>query len=203
MDSQVQVCALLHATPGALVGWLHALADRYAVELPWPAILIVGPHTYTESTNHAAPAPFETLALYVVDKRLAHDIPARQVTLSMTYLPLRQPGIGLDLRVWPLFPATLETLKYHFFNYFTQASPVFTSVAALHSMSDIPLLACNRWLLEKLDDPAFADRQSAKQLYPAWLEQYRALKGAYPVDPRRGFRALLASHRRNDAADNS
>ncbi len=69
------------------------------------------------------------LALYVVDQRMAHDIPARQVALALTYLPLRQPEIGLDLRVWPLFPATLDTLTYKFSDYFTQASPVLSSVA--------------------------------------------------------------------------
>jgi hypothetical protein len=153
--------------------------------------LIVGPHTFVAS----APTPYETLALYVVDQRAAQDIPARQVVLALTYLPLRHPGIGLDLRVWPLFPAALDTLKYHFSDYFTQASPVLSSAASLHFAEELPQLACNRWLLEQLNNPAFADRKAAKQLYPAWLEQYRALKGDYPADPRRGFRALLASHR--------
>jgi hypothetical protein len=192
MDLQVQLCAHLHAAPGDLVGWLHTLANTYAVGLSWPETLIVGPHTFTAD----APTPFETLALYMVDSRTAHDIPARKVVLAITYLPLRQPGIGLDLRVWPLFPATLETLTYRFFTHFTQANPVFSSVAALHLGQGAPQLACNRWLLEQLARPAFTDPESAKQLYPAWLEQYRALKGAYPADPRRGFRALLATYRR-------
>jgi hypothetical protein len=111
MDLQVQLCAHLHAAPGDLVGWLHTLANSYAVELSWPETLIVGPHTFTAD----APTPFETLALYVVDSRTAHDVAARKVALAVTYLPLRQPGIGLDLRVWPLFSATLETLTYRFF----------------------------------------------------------------------------------------
>lgn len=128
---------------------------------------------------------------------MPHDILERKVVLSLTHLPLRQPGIGLDLRVWPLFPATPETLTYIFSEYFTQASPVFSSVAALHLGSGAPQLACNRWLLEQLANPLFADADSAKQLlYPAWLEQYRALKGVYPADPRRAFRSLLATSRR-------
>jgi hypothetical protein len=192
MDLQLQLCAFLHAAPGALVGWLHTLANTLATELQWPATLIAGPHTFTAS----APTPFETLALYLVDGRVAHDIPARQVALAITYLPLRHPGIGLDLRVWPLFPAALETLKYHFSDYFTQASPVLSSAAALHFACDVPSLACNRWLLDQLEKPDYADPKAAKELYPAWLEQYRALRGDYPVDPRRGFRALLARHRR-------
>jgi hypothetical protein len=193
MDLQVQLCAHLHAAPGALVGWLHTLVNIYAVELSWPMTLILGPHTFTAD----APTAYETLALYVVDKRMAHDIPERQVALALTYLPLRHPGIGLDLRVWPLFPATLDTLKYQFSDYFTQASPVLSSVAALHFGINMPPLACNRWLLEQLTDTLFGEPEAAKQLYPAWLEQYRALKGAYPADPRRGFRAVLANYRRD------
>jgi hypothetical protein len=195
MDLQVQLCAHLHAAPGALVGWLHTLVNTYAFELPWPTALIVGPHTFTAD----APTAFETLALYMVDQRMAHDIPARQVALAITYLPLRRPGIGLDLRVWPLFPATLDTLKFHFSDHFTQARPVLSSVAALHFGIEVPTLACNRWLLERLGDPAFAEPKAASQLYSAWLEQYRALKGLYPADPRRGFRAVLASHRRSQS----
>jgi hypothetical protein len=155
--------------------------------------LILGPHTFTAD----APAAYETLALYIVNQGMAHDIPARQVALALTYLPLRHPWIGLDLRVWPLFPATLETLTFHFSEYFTQANPVLSSVAALHYGNGAPHLACNRWLLEQLANPAFAEAKAAKQLYPAWLEQYRALKRDYPVDPRRSFRALLANYRRN------
>ena len=193
MDLQVQLCAHLHAAPGDLVGWLHTLVELYAVEMPWPTTLIVGPHTFTAE----APTAHETLALYVVDSRKAHNIPERQVALALTYLPLRQPGIGLDLRVWPLFPATLETLTFLLSNHFTQASPVFTSVALLYANSGAPQLACNRWLFEQFAEPAFADTESAKQLYPAWLEQYRALKGDYPADPRRSFRALRAAYHRN------
>ena len=188
----MHLCAHLHATPGALVGWLHTLTDQYAVELSWPTTLVVGPHTFTAD----APTAFETLALYVVDSQKPQNIVEREVALALTYLPLRQPGIGLDLRVWPLFPATLETLINCFLTHFTQASPVFSSVAALHSMPGAPQLACNRWLFEQLANPAFAGRAATK-LYPAWLEQYRAIKGYYPIDPRRSFRAVRAAYRRS------
>lgn len=188
----MQLCAHLHAAPGALVGWLHTLAELYAAELSWPTTLIVGPHTFTAD----APTAYETLALYVVDSRKPHNIEERKVALALTYVPLRQPRIGLDLRVWLLFPATLETLIDQFLNYFTQASPVFSSVAALHFTTGAPLLACNRWLFEQLQDPVYAGDEATAQLYPAWLEQYRALKGAYPADPRRSFRAVRATYRR-------
>ena len=173
------------------MGWLHALINRFAIEAGWPNMLLMGPHTFVAT----APAPFETLALYVVEKRKAHDVAARQVVLALTYLPLSQPGIGLDLRVWPLFPAALESLHIHFSDFFTQASPVISSAADLHFIADITILACNRWLLNQLAAPAYADNKAAKQLYPAWLEQYRALKGSYPADPRRAFRGLLAHAR--------
>jgi hypothetical protein len=190
MDLQVHLCAHLHAAPGALVGWLHTLAEKYAAELPWPSTLIVGPHTFIAD----APTAYETLALYVVDSRKPHNIVERKVALALTYLPLRQPRIGLDLRVWPLFPATLETLIDLFSSYFTQASPVFSSVAALYLTPGAPVLACNRWLGAQMANPAFAGDHAAAHLYSAWLEQYRALKGAYPADPRRAFRAARAAH---------
>jgi hypothetical protein len=204
MSLQIQLCATLHATPEDLVGWLHTVTKRFSTELTWPAVLVVGPHTARAILGDAAGAnhltPFETLALYVVDESMAHDIAVRQVALALTYLPLSQPGIGLDLRVWPPFPAALATLKVHLSDYFTQASLVLTSAAALHSISDLNTLACNRWLLEQFADPAFAERKAAKQLYSAWLEQYRALKGSYPADPRRSFRALLATYQRRVAS---
>jgi hypothetical protein len=193
MDSQLHLCASLHAAPGALVGWLHTLANTLAATLSWPMTLIVGPHTFIAD----APELFETLALYLVDTRIAHDIPSRQVALAVTYLPLSHPGIGLDLRVWPPFPAALDTLKFHFSDYFTQASPVLSSAVALPFGAGPTMLACNLWLVEKLAGPAFADPKAAKELlYPAWLEQYRALKGVYPADPRRGFRAQLTGYQR-------
>jgi hypothetical protein len=192
MDLQVQLCAIINATPGALVGWLHTLANNLAIDLAWPTTLIVGPHTFQGD----APSPFETLALYLVDVRMAHDITAHQVALAVTYVPLNHPKIGLDLRVWSPFPAALDTLKYQFCEYFTQASPVLSSAAALLLRTNTNMLACNQWLFEKLADPAYADLKVAKELYPAWVEQYRALKGAYPADPRRGFRAQIASYQR-------
>jgi hypothetical protein len=203
MSLPIQLCATLHATPGDLVGWLHTVTKRFSIELTWPAVLVVGPHTSRAIISGAvevdSPTPFETLALYLADEPMAHDIAARQVALALTYLPLSQPGIGLDLRVWPLFPAALATLKVHLSDYFTQASPVLTSAAVLHSISDLTTLACNRWLLEQFAHPTFAERKAAKQLYSAWLEQYRALKGSYPADPRRSFRALLATYQRRVA----
>jgi hypothetical protein len=190
MDSQVQLCAKLCAAPGALVSWLHTLANTLVIDLPEPNTLIVGPHTFTA----AEPEPYETLALYMADRRVAHDIPARQVVLSATYMPLRHSEIGLDLRVWPSFPTALETLKYHFSDYFTQANPVLSSAVALHFVGSATMLVCNQWLFTKLATPAYHDLKAAKQLYPSWLEQYRALKGVYPADPRRGFRAQIALH---------
>ena len=196
MDLQEQLYVILHATPDVLVGWLHTFANRITDELSWPTLLIVGPHTF----NAEEPLPFETLALYVVDSRKVHDIPARQVALAITYMPLSHPEIGLDLRVWPSFPAALDTLKYHFFDYFTQANPVLSSAAALYYEGNPQMLACTRWVLDKLATPAYADRKAAKQLYPAWIEQYRALKGDYPADPRRAFRTLLSQQQHHAAS---
>jgi hypothetical protein len=192
MDLEMQLYAAMHTSPDMLVSWLHTLIDLYNHTLPWPSALIIGPHTF----HGDAPALFETVALYRVDKRIADDIAARQVVLALTYMPLHHPGIGLDLRVWSSFPAALDTLKYHFFEYFTQANPVLTSAAALHFSGGVPPLACNRWLQARLAASNFSDAEASIHLYTAWLEQYRALRGNYPADPRRAFRAQLAkSHR--------
>jgi hypothetical protein len=193
MDLLEQLRVTLHASPSALVDWLHTFAQHISDGLPRPTLVIFGPHTFSAQAPLFGErlSPFETLALYVVDEARVHDLAARQVALTLTYLPLRHPEIGLDLRVWPSFPAALETLKSHFSDYFTQASPVFSSAATLYLEQGSPMLACNRWLLDQLTDPAYAERKAAKRLYPAWLEQYRALKGDYPADPRRSFRGLL------------
>lgn len=188
----MEFCASLQASPDAVVGWLHSLINRYAEALPGSKTLIFGPHTVMGD----ALTFFETVALYQVDKHMTFDIAAREVVLSVTFLPLCHPEIGLDLWVWPLFPAELETLKFHFLEYFTQASPVLSSAAALYYVGSTFPLACNRWLLEQLESPAFADPNNAIRLYPAWVEQYRASRGEYPADPRRSFRAALAAKRR-------
>jgi len=81
MDLQVQLCALLHATPNDLVGWLHTLITLYSDALPWPLTLIIGPHTFVAD----APTPFETLALYVVDKRAPSDIAGEVVRRMISF----------------------------------------------------------------------------------------------------------------------
>lgn len=187
MDSQLQLCATLQATPHSIVEWLHILIEFYAAKLSEATTLIFGPHTFVAD----APTPYETIALYVVDKLNIHDIAARQVAISITYLPLSQPEIGLDLRVWPLFPATLDALKIQFLEYFALASPVLSSAAILTFATNVPRRACNQWLADQLQDPSYTDYKSTKKLYPAWLEQYRAIRGEYPADPRRAFRGLV------------
>jgi hypothetical protein len=40
------------------------------------------------------------------------------------------------------------------------------------------------------------EAEPATRLYPAWLEQYRAVRGDVPADPRRSFRAAVHTARR-------
>ncbi len=190
MEIPAQVCAHLTATPEQVIDWLHQLAPVCIEELPAEAVAMVGPHTFAG----VAPAPYETVGIYVVARRHVHDIAARRIALSVTYLPLHQPGIGLDIRVWSSFPATLDTLS-HFCTYFTQANPVLSSVARL-KLFKVPLLACNRWLADQLEQTPHEHRR----YYPAWLEQYRCLRGDYPQDARRNYRAAVSAWRRRTRA---
>jgi hypothetical protein len=190
METPVQVCATLTTTPDDLTDWLRQLAAVCMESLPPDEMALIGPHTF----DGVAPAPYETIGIYIVAQRQAQNISARRVALAVTYLPLHQPGIGLDLRVWSPFPATLDTLLSHFCTHFAQANPVVSSVASL-KLFKIPQLACNRWLAEQLEQTP----QEPRRLYPPWLEQYRCLRGDYPQDARRNFRAAVATWRRRRA----
>lgn len=59
-----------------------------------------------------------------------------------------------------------------------------------------PPLECNLWLeaeLQRIDRiERIRNRQQYNHLYRPWLEQYHALRGYYPADPRRSFRAAVA-----------
>lgn len=54
-----------------------------------------------------------------------------------------------------------------------------------------PPLACNVWLEEQL--ARLGDRSAVDTLYRGWLIRYRALRGFFPHDPRRSFRAAVKS----------
>lgn len=184
METLAHVCAFLTANSGEIVQWLHHLADFAGERLPATDVALVGPHTFSQVRL----APFETAGVFVVPRALAHENPARRIAVSVTHLPLYQPGIGLDLRVWSSFPATLDTLTAEFCTHFAQANPVVSSVANLQ-LFEVPQLACNRWLADQLT----ADGSSPHRYYYAWLEQYRCLRGDYPADPRRNFRAAVSA----------
>jgi hypothetical protein len=191
METPAQTCANLTAAPGEVTYWLHQLRTFTQEMLPAEEVAVVGPHTFSQVTL----APFETAGLYVVSRRQIHEIPARRIAVGITYLPLHQPGIGLNLRVWSSFPATLDTLVTHLCSHFAQANPVLSSVVRL--LFATPLLACNRWLYDRLD----ADASTPRDYYTPWLEQYRCLRGSYPADSRRSFRAAVSAWRQSRAAE--
>lgn len=192
METPAQACAYLTITPGEVTDWLQQLSLFTREMLPAEEVAIVGPHTFDRVTL----APYETAGLYIVPRRLVHDIPAWRIAVGVTYLPLHQPGIGLDLRVWSSFPATLDTLVTHLCTHFAQANPVLSSVAHLPLFNlKTPALPCNHWLSDQLD----ATPDQPHRFFPAWLEQYRCVRGDYPADPRRGFRAAIKAWRQGRA----
>jgi hypothetical protein len=58
-----------------------------------------------------------------------------------------------------------------------------------HTAPGAPPLACNLWLEEEIGRMEGTQRYS--HLFKPWLEHYRALRGYYPADPRRSFRAAV------------
>lgn len=122
------------------------------------------------------------------------ELATYDVALAVTYLPLRQPRICLEFRCWPSFPATLNSILLHLSYHFAQAQFALSSVAAPLPHAGAPPLACNLWLDQQLLRQTTPDGHAT--LFPAWVEQYRALRGDYPADPRRSFRAAITGSRR-------
>mgnify|MGYP005845786241 CR=1 FL=1 len=162
--------------------------------LPPQRRLLLGPPTLSA----AAPAPYETAALYLAPSTLdeaplawVHHYP---VVLAATHVPLRPPRLCLELRAWLPSPATLDVVLRHITGHFAHAHLVLSSVASSSLHGGAPQLPCNLWLETRLaQSHPDGDRE---HLYLAWVEQYRALRGDYPADPRRSFRSALAACRR-------
>lgn len=194
MDTPTLIAAQLDAHPGEILPWLRRLALDLTPSLPPQRSLLVGPPT----VSAALLTPYETAALYLAPRTLepaplawVHHYP---VVLAVTYVPLRHPRIGLEVRAWLPSPATLDVVLRHITGHFAHAHLVLSGVASSSPHGGAPPLPCNLWLASRLaTGNATGDRE---QLYLAWLEQYRALRGDYPADPRRSFRGALATCRR-------
>lgn len=208
MDAPVLVTVQFDATPGVIGPWLHALAAAATPLLPPDQLLVVGPHTW----RGPAIAPHETLALYLAPRRSGtqtgdpvtmarpstapldqRQVPD-QVAIAVTYLPLNQTRICLELRVWFPFPATLDFVLHHLTQHFAQNGVVMSGVAPSPSSLGAPMLPCNQWLTDQMLQITTPGGHHA--LYESWVEQYRAVRGGYPADPRRSFRAAVAAVRR-------
>jgi len=193
MDANALIYVQLNAAPEMVEPWLQTLAQGWTLRLPVGRRFVVGPATRTPG----GPTPYETLAVYVVD---AMPTGAGRVALAVTYVPLRPSRACLELRGGPLLPATLETVVQQCATVFAMQYPVVSSVAAPHSAlsneAGARPLACNRWLAEQLARLGEAGAPEPAALYRPWLEQYRALRGDEPADPRRSFRAALNTARR-------
>jgi hypothetical protein len=216
MNERESVYVEIDVAPSELVGWLHALADHLSGRFPVPGATrgaarcwVVGPRDY--SGPQGAPVLYETLALYAAAPiQLAIGLangpamgpPTGDVALSVTIVPLHQrgrpPGPALELRRWSPLPAALDTVVQHLIAHFGKVCTVTSGAASPQELPGAPPLACNRWLEAQL--AALPPRPNLTRLYRTWLEQYRALRGDYPVDPQRSFRAAVIGCRRRLAA---
>lgn len=193
MDANALIHMQLDAAPELVEPWLHALALAWTS--PTGARYVVGPPTRTPG----GPTPYETLAIY----RIAYVADAAQtgafsavvaVALAVTYVPLRPSRACLELRAGPFLPATLDTVVQQCATAFALQYPVVSSVAVPLDEAGARPLACNRWLDDQL--ARLGETVAAARLYPAWLAQYRALRGDDPADPQRSFRAAMQTARR-------
>ena len=201
MNARDFLCVELEVAPGDIVRWLCTLA----ADLPKPSRLryrAVGPRDYRGLQG--APASYETLALYAVtpgEPPQAGGFVSGDVALAVTLLPLHRRRLALELRRWSPLPATLDVIAQHLTTYFAQVCTMTSGAATPQAWPGAPPLACNRWLERQL--AGAPQSQNANRLYPLWLEQYRALRGGYPADAKRSFRAALQGCRRRLAQRSS
>lgn len=120
--------------------------------------------------------------------------------------------LRLELECDPAFPITQGEARWHLVQRFPnhevvgaptgpadsallrppshRSRPEEAAEPPLAARNGAPVLSCNEWLEEQLAQRADAEQRRA--LYRPWLERYRALRGFYPADPRRSFRAAVA-----------
>jgi hypothetical protein len=116
------------------------------------------------------------------------------VALSVTLVPLNRRRLALEFRRWFPLPVALDTVVHHLTAHFARKCTVVSGATPLHDLPGAPPLACNRWLEGQL---ATLPRQATpSRFFNLWVEQYRALRGQYPADPKRSFRAAVQGCRR-------
>ncbi len=191
MDACETIYVQNDGSPGEMVRWLHI----FAWELTPPrygALWAVGPRDYTGLAG--APVAYETVALYAT--AAGWPCYSGELAFSMTFLPLHRRCFALELRRWsPPLPVALETVVRHFTAYFSESRTTVSDAAPLPRGRGAPPLACNSWLEAQLR--ALPPRISPRVLFPQWIEQYRMVRGVYPVEPDRSFRAAVdGCHRR-------
>lgn len=219
MDAYETIFVQIDVTPSDIVRWLHAFAGRLA-DPHRGKIWVIGPRSYEDifpfrpwrvsppapcttqmraetdaeakGYMHAAPVVFETVALYAlpVGRPLSEGEPA----LSLSFLPLYRRRLVLELRCWFPFSLALETVARYLAADFPRHSTIVSDIAPPQPEAGAPPLLCNSWLeMQLLDAPS---RAALRLLYPQWLEQYRAVRGYYPAEPYRSFRAAVSGCRK-------
>jgi hypothetical protein len=194
MDARETICVEVDVDPDGILQWLHALSVPL-VEQDGAVHWVIGPRTETDAL--VALQLYTTVALYAVPPGLPYT--AGDVALSVTLLPPHRRRLGLEVRRWSPFPAALGTVL-HLLTAQAQEELEVPRAAASHPAlggrpwAGAPPLVCNLWLEARLAN--LPPRTNANRLYRAWLEQYRALRGYYPADPRRSYRAAVAGCRR-------
>jgi hypothetical protein len=177
--------------PRDIVRWLHAFMG----ELPpptWGAFWMLGPRDLGQDRDLVyLPQPNETVAIYAM---LRHDpFDPGKVAFSITFTPLHRCRFILELRRWSPLPVALATVVDNITAYFSDSPTTVVSAAPLHRGRGAPPLACNSWLETQL--ASLPPHTGLRPLYAQWLEQYRAVRGDYPADPQRSFRAAVAGCR--------
>jgi hypothetical protein len=189
--------------PREIVRWLHAFVRELAPPVRggfWE----LGPRDLGQSNGAAhvyepmvyepmvyEPTVYETVAIYAMPP---HDpFSPGKVAFSLTFMPLNQRCFILELRRWSPLPVALETVVGHLTAYFSESPTTVSGAAPLRSVRGAPPLACNSWL--ELQLASLPPHTGLRPLYTHWIEQHRAVRGDYPVEPLRSFRAAVAGCR--------
>ena len=117
-----------------------------------------------------------------------------QPLLTLVMTPIYPQMLQLDIYPAADFPLSAKQIVYDLTTHFRRARPLAEDAPAYQAHPGrvgAPPLACNLWLEEQLRRQENPRRYH--HLYKPWLEQYYALRGFYPAEPRRSFRAAVAS----------
>jgi hypothetical protein len=210
---------LIELAAPAVVTWLHDLAQELN-RLPGSPVWTVGPRAAAGDLE--PPADFTTFVLATLAPPA--QIPGRAVWPSTLPVELRRlEHHGLAVTLWPgdsvhrlltvrrrsPFPLTLDEVIRHLTvssgrrPVMLPALPKPVGPSGAPVASGAPMMASSYWLEALVPDPTVLP---SREIYLRWLEQYYAIRGYFPSEPRRAFRSVLdhlVQRRRRADADAS